>query len=97
MAELHEQANRLREENERLWTQLEADRAEQLREPPRLLPPSCPGKGKEVAAPDDVDQPVDDELSFGSSPLSAVHHPQRPRKPTREKGHLADPAGLLVS
>ena len=27
----------------------------------------------------------------------AVHHPQRPRKPTQEKGHLADPADLLMS
>ena len=69
VAELHEQANRLREENERLRTLLEADRAEQSREPPRPLPPPSPGKGKEVAAPDDVDLSADDELSFGSSLL----------------------------
>ena len=69
VVELHEQANRLREENERLRTQLEVGRAEQSREPPRPLPPSRPGKGKEVIAPDDVDLPADDELSSGSSPL----------------------------
>ena len=46
MAELREQANRLREENERLRTQLEAGRAGQSREPPHPFPPSRPGKGK---------------------------------------------------
>ena len=69
MAELHEQANRLREENEHLRTRLEAGRTEQSREPPRLFPTSRHGKGKEVAAPDDIDLPTDDELSSGSSPL----------------------------
>ena len=69
VAELHEQANQLREENERLRTQLEAGRAERSREPPRLLSPSHPGKGKEVAAPDDVDLPANDELSSSSSQL----------------------------
>ena len=69
VAELHEQANRLREENERLRTQLEAGWAEQSREPPRLFPPSRPSKGKEVAVSDDIDLPTDDELSSCSSPL----------------------------
>ena len=69
MAELHEQANRLREENDRLRTQLEAGRAGQSREPPRPFPSSRTDKGKEVAAPDDVDMPANDELSSGSSSL----------------------------
>ena len=69
MAELHEQANRLWEENERLRTRLEAGRAEHSREPPHPFPPSRPGKGKEVVAPDDIDLQADDELSSGSSPL----------------------------
>ena len=69
MAELHEQANRLREENERLRTRLEAGRAEQSREPAHPFPPSRPSKGKEVDASDDINLPTDDELSFGSSPL----------------------------
>ena len=93
MAELHEQANRLREENERLRNQLEAGRAEQLREPPCPLPPSCPGKGKVVDAPDNVDLPADDELSSGNSSLSRrspspnaaeAHSRKRPpRRPSR--------------
>ena len=69
MAELHKQVNRLREENERLRTQLEVGRAEQSREPPHPLPPSHSDKGKEVAAPNNVDLPADDELSSDSSPL----------------------------
>ena len=70
LAELREQANQMREENERLRTQLEADRAGQSREPPRPFPPARTNIGKEVAAPDNVDLPVDDDLSSGSSPLS---------------------------
>ena len=69
MAELHEQTNRLREENECLRAQLEASRAVQSREPPRPFPPSRLGKGKEAATPDDIDLPPDDELSSGSSSL----------------------------
>ena len=42
---------------------MEAGRAKQSWEPPRPLHPSRPGKGKEVATPDDVDLPADDELS----------------------------------
>ena len=69
MVELHEQANRLREENEHLQTWLEASWAKKLWEPPRPLPASRPGKGKEASMPDDVDLPADDELSSDSSPL----------------------------
>ena len=82
MAELHEQANRLREEYERLQTQLEAGRAGQSQEHPHPFPPSRPGKGKEVDAPDDVDLPTDDELSSGSSPL-----PRRSPSPNTEEAH----------
>ena len=83
MAELLVLANQLREENERLRTNLEAGRAEQSREPSHPFPPSRPGKGKEVAAPDDIDQPTDDELSSGSSPLSC-----RPPSPSTTEAHL---------
>ena len=69
MVELHEQANRLREENELLRTQLKVGRAGQSQEPPRPFPPSSPDKGKEIVVPDDVDLPADDELSSDSSPL----------------------------
>ena len=82
MAELHEQANQLREENECLRTQLEASRAGQSREPPRPFPPSRPSKGKEVAAPNDVDLLADDELSSSNSPL-----PRRSPSPNTEEAH----------
>ena len=93
MAELREQANRLREENERLRTQLEAGRGEQSREPPHPFPPSRLGKGKEVAATDNVDLPADDELCSGSSPP-----PRRSPSPNAAKAHsrkrrLAGPTG----
>ena len=83
MAELRVQANQLREENERLRTQLKASRAERSREPPRPFPPSRPGKGKEAATPDDIDLPTDDELSSDSSPL-----PRRSPPPERSGGPL---------
>ena len=90
MAELRVQAIRLREENERMRTHLEASRAEQSREPPRPFPLSRPGKGKEAAAPDDIDLPADDELSSGSSPLpcrspspNAVEAHSRKKPPCR--------------
>ena len=82
MAELHEQARQLREENERLRTQLEAGSAKQSREPPRPFPPSRPGKGKEAAALDDIDLPADDELSSGSSSL-----PRCSPSPNATKAH----------
>ena len=69
MVELREHANRLREDNERLRTRLEASQAEKSRGPPHPLPPSRPNKGKEVVVPDDINLPADDELSFDSSPL----------------------------
>ena len=93
VTELRVQANQLREENERLRTQLEASQAEQSREPPRPFPPSRPGKGKGIAAPNDIDLPADDELSSDSSPLprhspstnaAEAHSRKRPpRQPNR--------------
>ena len=92
-AELRVQANQLREENERLRTQLEASRAERSWEPPRPFPPSRPGKGKEATTLDDIDLQADDELSSSSSPSRAVHHPPTPRRPTQEKGRLTGLTG----
>ena len=96
MVELHEQANWLLEENERLRTQLEAGRAGQSREPPLPFPPPRPGKGKEVVAPDDVDLPTDDELSSGSSPLprcslspNAAEAHSRKRPPRRSSRSIS--------
>ena len=69
VAELHEHANRLREDNESLRTRLEANQAEKSWGPPRPLPPSRPDKGKEATVPYNIDLPADDELSSDSSPL----------------------------
>ena len=69
MVEFHQQTNWLWEENERMRTRMEVDRAEQSRKPPRPFPSSRPGKGKEVTALDDIDLSTDDELSSCSSPL----------------------------
>ena len=82
MVELHGQENRLRDEIERLRTQLEAGLADQSREPPHPFPHSRLGKGKEVAASDDVDLPVDDELSSENSPL-----PRRSPSPNATEAH----------
>ena len=83
MGELLEQANRLREENERLRTQLEVGRAKQSREPPRPFPPSRPNKGKEAAVLDDINLPANDELSSSSSPL-----PCRSPSPNAAEDHF---------
>ena len=89
MAELHEQVNRLREENERLRTRLEAIQAEKSREPPCPLQPSRPSKGKEGVVPNDIDLPEDDELSSDSSPFprrspsSNVTEAQSRKRPPR--------------
>ena len=92
MAELREQANRLREENERLRTQLEAGRAGQSREPPHPFTPSRPGKGKEVAMPDDVDLPTDDELSSSSSSLPRHSPSTNVVEAHSRKGRLVGPS-----
>ena len=93
VAELREHANRLREDNERLRTRLEACQAEKSRGPPHPLPPSRPKKGKEAAVPDDIDLPANDELSFDSSLLprrspspnaaEAQSRKRPPRRPSR--------------
>ena len=92
VAELREQANQPREENEHLRTQLEGGRAGQSREPPHPFPHARTNKGKEVAAPDDVDLPADDELSFGSSPL-----PRRSFSPSAAEAHSRKRTPRLAS
>ena len=82
VAELREQVNQLREENEYLRTQLKVDWVMQSREPSRPFPPTRTNKGKEVAAPNEVDLPADDELSSGSSPL-----PRRSPSPSAAEAH----------
>ena len=74
---------------------MEAYRAEQLREPPGPFPPSRPGKGKEVTAPDGIDLPTDDELSSDSVARHRVwREPSRDqRSPTPAHQYVLDRAG----
>ena len=76
MVELREHANCLQQENERLRTCLETNRAENLQEAPQHVPPTWTNKGKEPALPDHSDPPADDELSSDSSPLPCHPPPQ---------------------
>ena len=76
MAELHEHANRLQQENERLRIRLETNQAENLQEAPQHVPLTRTNKGKEPTLPNHSDPPTDDELSSGSSPLLR-HSPPR--------------------
>ena len=76
------------------WTSVEPSNRGNLL---ALFPPSRPGKGKEVVAPDNVDLPVDDELSFGNSPLPCRSPSPNTVEAHSRKSHLADPTGPLVS
>ena len=76
IAELHEHASRLQQENERLRTRLETNRAENLQEAPQHVPLTRKNKGKEPALPDHSDPRAHDELSSDSSPLPRHSPPQ---------------------
>ena len=76
MAELHEHANRLQQENERLRTSLETNRGENSRGTIHSAPPDQPNKGKKPILMGESDPPADDELSSGSSPLLDRSPPQ---------------------
>ena len=91
MAELHEHADRLREDNERLRTWLEAFQAEKSRGPPHPLPPSRPDKGKEAVVPGDIDLPMDDELSSDNSSLPRRSPSLNATEVQFRKGPLVDP------
>ena len=69
MAELREHANNLQQENERLRTRLETNRAENPQGAAQHVPLTQENKGKELALPDHSEHPADDEFSSDSSPL----------------------------
>ena len=97
MAELHEQANRLREENEHLRTRFEAGWAEQSRNPARPFRHPVPVKAKRSPSrTTSIYRRMKSYLlEVPRSP--AVHYPRTLRKPNLEKGHLVNPAGPSVS
>ena len=76
MAELREHANRLQQENKRLRTRLETNRAENPQGAAQHVPPTQTNKGKEPALPNHSDPLADDELSSYSPPLPHRSPPQ---------------------
>ena len=76
MAELREHANRLQQENERLRTLLETNRAENPQGATQHVPLTQTNKGKELALPYHSDPPENEELSSDSSPLPRRSLPQ---------------------
>ena len=75
MAELPKHADRLRQENDRLWARLEEDRGENARGSSQPIPPVKQNIGKEPILPNTNDATADDELSSGSSPLPDLSPP----------------------
>ena len=76
MVELCEHVNRLQQENERLRTRLETNRAENPQGVAQHVPLTQTNKGKEPALPDHSDPSENDELSSDSSPLPHRSPPQ---------------------
>ena len=96
MVELHEQANRLREENDTCepdWRPTGLSNLENL--PAHFLLP-VPVKAKR--SPSRTTSTYRQMTSYPPTvPCShTVHHTRTPRKPNLKKGHLADQAGLSV-
>ena len=75
MVELHEHANRLQQENERLQTRLETNRTENPQGAAQHVPLTQTNKGKEPALPNHSNPPADDELSSDSSPFPRCSPP----------------------
>ena len=69
MAELQSHADHLQQENDRLRTRLEGERAKNVRGSGHPPPPAKRNKGKEAIRLEDNDAAVDDDLSFGNSPV----------------------------
>ena len=85
MKELRAHVERLQRENYLLCAQMEKSRdlGDEVRGSGRATYPITHNKGKELIIPANVDTPVDDELSSGSSPPSGL----LPAKNTRAKSH----------
>ena len=76
MAELRNRADHLQQENNCLWACLEEDRGENARESSHPASPVKQNISKEPILQGDSDAAVDDELSFGSSPLPDLSPPK---------------------
>ena len=76
MAELHNHAEHLQQENNCLRARLEEDRGENARASNHPTPPVKQNRGKEPILPGDSDAVEDDKLSSGSSPLPDLSPPK---------------------
>ena len=82
---LQGQVERLRRENDQLPAQIEKSRdlGKDMRESGRAAQLIACYYGKEPIAPDDVDTPMDDELSLGSSPSLSLSPAKNARESTK--------------
>ena len=87
--ELQGHAEVLQRENDQLRTQIENshDLGKEVRDGCQAVHPIARNRGKEPVIPDDVDTPIDDELSSGSSPSLS-------RLPTKNSWESAKPKSL---
>ena len=76
MVELREHANRLEQENERLWARLETNGVENPQVTAQPIPLTREDKGKGPALPDHSDHPEDDKHSSDNSLLPRRSPPQ---------------------
>ena len=82
MKELQDHAEHLQHENDCLLAQVEKRRylgKKDVQDSGQARHPTARDKGKEPIVPDDVDTPVDDELSSGSLPNLSLAKSNRVR------------------
>ena len=87
MKELQGQAESLQCENDQLQAQIEksCDLGKDVQDNGRTAHPIARNKGKEPIVLDDVDTPVDDELSSGNSPSLSLSLAKNVKKGTKAK------------
>ena len=75
MKEVQGHVKRLQWENDQLLAQIEKNHGlgKNVRDSDRVALPTACNKEKEPAVPDDVDTPIDDELSSGNSHFLVSH------------------------
>ena len=87
MKELQGHAERLQQENDQLRAQIEKshDLGKDVRDSSQVGHPTPRNKRKEPIVPNDVETPVDDELSLGSSPSLSLSSAKNARGSTKTK------------
>ena len=87
MKELQGHAERLQQENDQLWAQIEksCDLGKEVRDSGRAAHPITRNKGKEPIILDDVDTSADNELSSGNSPSLSLSSTKNVRESAKTK------------